>query len=701
MATLLDEERFNDVVDERRIKDVESARSLFEDFVYFNTQRANTFVQTRNQLEGGRPFSQADIERQGNGWQTNVNFGDAQAARDRTLLPYWRAVHGAPHAASFSIDSQAQDSGRWEVCFAEAFDQWIKDYGQSYFVNYMRFAKNFVDFGPGMVTWPDLDDPRFEAINVQRVYFPKNCHMDQDKWECVAFVREMSAAELYSKIRTPKAQKNSEYVGWNAEAVKAAIVYGKDGVAWDGRDFTKWQDMLVNNDISIATKFQPLEVVFLYIKQFSGKIGCYAFSRQSAGGTDFLYKKDEYAERFQDFLGVVWYDTGTDAMVHSIKGFGIKNYHFSVLVNRMKSRVCDGASMAMAMNFTRTPDMPDESPPIENYGPVNVFPQGLSQIQTYPQFSQGLAIVEMLEQNQAGNNSLYREQQQQIEETDTATQAKILSAMQGDVTEASMAIYLAQVGENIFSPCFDRLRRKGNKNEDAKKFVQRLRDKGVPDEIIFDGDIVITTGASANMANPAVRAMKFSQVMPLTNRPGWNSRWFDEQYIANEFGANAVSKALLPEGENSKPMQRRLAMMENGDFGQGMMLPVDPSDAHPEHIDEHLKPLEANLQQFQQNGGQMDPSKVPAMAITIEHTGQHFAFIVHDETQKAAYQALWPRFSKVQSMVRGILTRLQKQQQEQQMASGAPPNAVPFPPQGGGGGPGPNIPIMGGAQPGP
>jgi hypothetical protein len=679
MDTLIESQNFQEVADERRIKDVESARSLYEDFVYYNSQRANTFVQTRNQLEGGRPFSQHDWEKQGNPWQTNVNFGDAQASRDRTLLPYWRAVHGAPHAASFSIDSRAPDSGKWEVAFAEAFDQWIADFGQAYFVNYMRFAKNFVDFGPGMVAWSDKDNPRFDAINVQRVYFPKNCHMDQDKWECVALVREMSGAELYSKIRTPKNQKNAEYLGWNSNAVKAALVYGKDGTMWDGRDFTKYQDMLVNNDISVTSKFQPLDVVYLYVKQFDGKIGCYVFT-QTGTGNEFLYRKEDYAENFKEFLGVVWYDTGTDAMVHSIKGFGIKNYHFSVLVNRMKSRVCDGASMAMSMNFTRTPDMPDESPPIENYGPVNVFPAGLQQMQTYPQFSQGLSIIEMLSQNQAGNNALYREQQQQIEETDTATQAKILSAMQGDVTESSMAIYLSQVGENIFSPCFERLRRKGNTNEDAKKFIKRLRDRGVPDEVIFNGDIVVRTGTSAGMSNPAARAMKFQQVMGMTARAGWNTRWFDEQFIANEFGSNAVGKALLPEGQDSKPMQRRQAMMENGDFSQGMPLPVDPSDAHAEHIDEHLKPLEGILQQYQQNGGQIDKSKVPAMVITMEHTGKHFQFLASDETQKAAYQQLWPRFSQVKSMLTGILTQLQKEQQQQQQngAMGGPPNVLPY-----------------------
>ena len=68
------------------------------------------------------------------------------------------------------------------------------------------------------------------------------------------------------------------------------------------------------------------------------------------------------------------------------------------------------------------------------------------------------------------------------------------------------------------------------------------------------------------------------------------------------------------------------------------------------------------------------------MVITMEHTGQHFGFLKSDETQKAAYQQLWPRFSQVKSMVTGILTQLQKEQQDQQQngAMGGPPNILPY-----------------------
>jgi hypothetical protein len=71
------------------------------------------------------------------------------------------------------------------------------------------------------------------------------------------------------------------------------------------------------------------------------------------------------------------------------------------------------------------------------------------------------------------------------------------------------------------------------------------------------------------------------------------------------------------------------------------------------------------MQMFQQSGGNLPQETIAPLAITIEHTGQHFEYLKSDTTRKDAYRALWPQFSQAQSVVRGILTRLQAQQQQQ------------------------------------
>lgn len=657
---------FEQAEDGRRVKDVESARTIYDRFVADNDLRSRTIAQTRNQLEGGRPFDPAALEAQGASWQTNVNFGDAQASRDRTLLPYWKMINDVPHKAAFTIESGAPQTEKYQAAFSDAFDEFLKDWGADYFQQYMQMAANFVNFGPGIVQWGDDREARYRAVNVQRMYFPKNCQMSPDEWEVVAIVRDMTASELYEKIRDKKTAERSRYAGWNEEAIKDFIVVSSNnGVMPDVRDYTRVADKLVNNDIAVTTPFMPMPTVWLYVKQFSKggakrKIRCCVFTPTS-GVDDFLFEDDNCAESFRHIFGPVWYNTGTDGMVHSIKGFGIKNYYFSALSNRMKSRFVDSATVSLGVNFQYNDGTtPDETPPVENYGPFSIFPSGLTQMTVYPQLQAASGVMEMLEANQSENNSLYRQQQQQIENSDTATQANILATMQGQLSEASASIYLSQVGENIFTEQVRRLRMKGNATKDAKNFVRRLKDRGVPDEVIHETEIRVATGANSSMANPAIRAQMFQQDLALMNLPGINARWFLENLIANKYGAYAVTKALLPEGQESQPMQRRQAIMENSDFGQGIMLPVAPADAHYEHIQEHLKPLAGIVQAFKQSG-QVNQDQVPALVITLEHTAKHMEFLAQDETQREQFQQVKQDFTLISSIARGILTRMQSQ----------------------------------------
>lgn len=663
------------VVDQRRVKDVASARQIYNKFVIDNAQRSQTFAMVRNQMEGGRPFNPTDLKAQGASWQTNVNFGDAQAARDRTLLPYWKMVNDVPHKAAFTVRADSPRVDVWQVKMAEAYDDYLVDRGAAYQIEFMNFASNFVNFGPGIVQWRDQNDPRWSAVNVQRIYFPKNGRMNPDEWDVVAIVADMSPSDLYLKVKDGSAKRRSKYLGWNVRAVQQAIAQFKDGTTWPNPyDATRWQDMFVNNDIFVTSQFQPLQLVWLMMRQFNGKIGCYVFTQQG-GVEDFLFEDDAYAERFRHILGPVWYDTGSDSMVHSIKGFGIKNFYFSALVNRVKSRYIDAGTFSFGINFQRdSENIPDETPVVENIGPMSVFPTGLKQLTIYPQIQQGAAIIGMLEGNRDKNNSLYRDQQQtDIAETDTAKQAEILAAMQADTTQSSASIFLAQYGENVITEEVRRLRTKGNENEDAKRWVKRLRTAGVPDDVIFiteDGpEVIVTTGANAGMASPAMRTQAFKEGLTLMQIPGVNGEWFLRNFLANRYGSAAVKpgNALMAPGSQSQPAQRREAKLENTAFGQGQPLEVAPEDAHFEHVQEHLAPLEKVAQQFRATQ-QITPEQATAMIIGLEHTGQHMQYLSQDQTMKQQFQQVNGPFRDIQSVARGVLSMVSKTQKP----SGAP-----------------------------
>jgi len=211
----------------------------------------------------------------------------------------------------------------------------------------------------------------------------------------------------------------------------------------------------------------------------------------------------------------------------------------------------------------------------------------------------------------------------------------------------------------MFTEMVRRLRIKGSPDEDAKAFQARLKEQGVPDSVIFDQKIRIKTGANAGMWNPVLRAQKWQEGLALSKLPGVNQRYFLTNLIAETYGADAVDSAMLPEGEQSAPGQRRQADMENGDFGQGITLHAIPEDAHFEHAQQHIGVMEPLAMQAKKTG-QLSPEQLSALVITSEHTAEHMQYLSQDESMKAEFQQVNGPFREIQSIIRGMLMRAQK-----------------------------------------
>lgn len=659
-------------LNERRIKDASTARTVFNAYKTADATRLKQMAAVRNQIDGGRPFDPALLKRNGEEWMTNVNFRDAESSFNRTYLPYWKMVHDVPNKIAVTLETQSPHSDKWAKAIAEAFDLFLRDWGSDYFFQFMLVTQDFVKFGPGYAQWTDPDSPRFKHARTEFVRLPKKAKANVADWEICAIEDSMSVSDLWKKIRNAQETKRSEHVGWSAEMIRKAIAFCKrsDAGQSEGQDWTRIQDAIVSNDLGASEECQPLDIVRMFVKGFDGKIACYIFANNDAV-PGFLFESEDYADEFKHVMAGLFYDVGTAGLVHSIKGFGIKNYYFSILQNRMKSRVVDASTFAMGFNFQREDDGTD-SPPVENFGAINIFPKGLKQISVYPQVGAAGTALDMLARNSSDNNYIYRDSSKDIAETQTARQAVILANLSEEIGSATASIYLAQMGEAFFAECVRRLMKPGSIDADAKRFIARLKARGVPVNKIKPEDVHVATGASPGTAGAALRDMILKELLSMIRMPGVNARWVLENFIANKLGTQAVAKALLPEGAESAPAQRRLAMMENSLFGQGMKLPVDPADAHYEHAQEHIKPLAQIVGLFKQQG-QLAPEQLVALESAIPHAAEHFAHLKADETMADAYRELWPAFSQIQSIAEGIFTNLMKQQQAN--AQTQPPTA--------------------------
>lgn len=576
--------------------------------------------------------------------------------------PYWKMVNEVPRKISVTVHTSAPDASKWGIAMAECFDRFLDDWGSDYQFNFRGFCNDLIMFGPGYCMWDDEKTARYKWVQTVQMLFPRRTKSSVDDWELVCYKGEMTVDQLVKYCRDDKETAISEKAGWKCEMIKKAIqMAAPQPMQTRFLDPNFWQDMVVSNDLIIGQVWPPVQVVHLWAKNRDGKIQHCVFTELEDIG-DYLYNSMDEAESFRRIIGTILYDVGSNGLLHSVKGFGVTNYYHATTINRMKCKAVDAVGLTMGLNFVKDDNSPDMTPPVENHSFLNIFPKGLTQLTIYPQLQPAMGLMQMLVQNQAENNGQYADVHKTIEETDTATQAKILAGLGAEQESAMSAIFLTQLGQNVFSEQFRRLCMDSD-DPDAVKFKKRCIELGVPKEVFSDKfEKTVKTGASPTMASPLVRGQIGQQLMQTVyNLPGANRRWIEEFYVSNLLGAEGVNNALLPIGVDSDPRARREAMMENPDLAQGMPLPVDPSDAHAEHADEHLKPMEMIIGAAQQ-GQPITPDHMMALKMTIPHTQMHLQYLALDKTKAAIFKQLNARLKMVENVARGIESRMARAQ---------------------------------------
>lgn len=656
-----------------RIKNVDYARSIFRRFWTDSDKRRSTNSKLRNQLEGGLPYDPVTLKNRGEGWRTNVNFGDSSASRDRALEPYWDMANNVPHKISVTVEENAPDKEKWQKTFEQCFDLMLEDWSMGYIINYRQLVNEYVEYGPAFALWEDKHSPRWEALSNNSVFLPKRASLNSEKWPILAIRKPMGVAELYEKIKDKKSEERASYTGWNVDEVRKAIAsaFKESGKTVQGDDWIRIQDEIRNNDLGVNEVNNEIDVIHMYYTEENGKISRYSFTEKGANEDDrysskkseaeseegYLYIGKEEHDSFSQLIGTLYWEVG-NGQVHGVKGFAIRNFHFSKLINRMKSLVVDSSNMSMSMNFERVDEGGEETPPVESYGAINVFPRGLRQLQVYPAGNQGLDIIGVLQQNQAENNAQYRDQGKQIAETDTAKQAEILAGIAAQASQSNASLYLSQLGSSIYAEMMRRLTMKGNKDPDAVKFKDRCVKRGIPKEIFHELTLVVKTSATAGSASSTARSLTWEKMMSLSGSQGFNGKWIKENYIANTLGSTAVDKALLPEDQSGTPSAMRMAMIENGSLGSGIPLPVDQMDEHDVHIQVHLQPATQIVESARQ-GGEVSQEQMVLMQLLLPHLEEHFNFLNSDETKQDIRRQLFAQFNAVSNAFNGILKQAQ------------------------------------------
>jgi len=661
-------------LDSRKLQDVNAARNIFEKFMRADDTRRTFRVQVRNQLEGGRPMSQEDLDENDEGWRSNFNPRDAETAEGKTLLPYWEARNNTPRLINPIVHSGSKKSDRNSDIFAECFNLFHEDWGIDGEIEGRLMDKQYVRFGPGYMFWSNKTSPRCESISSGRILLAEDTRLQMGKWDVVCVRDSISAASLAKHLRTKKSRDNAKFLGWNLETIMEVIRNAdtEQNNVTDPRDDEAILDEINANTIVSEKLWPEVKVVYIYIKEEEGKIGKYMFT-EKPGGTDdpdndvaddFLFVKQDYEESFDKIIGMILYDVANGKM-HGVKGFGIRNFDWSNVLARLKNNAVDGA-MFSGMNFQNTGDLENEGPPVENYGIINVFPPGLTLLREQPNNENGLRMIQFLENNMDENNSIYKETGSLIAQSETARQADLLAGISNKVELINILLYLKMYAGSIYSEQFRRLRMKGNEDEDAVLFKERCLERGMSKEVFHDTFVVVLAGNDASGGNPASKDQLWLDTLTkLIGKPGIDQDWLLRNFISARHGARAVEKAMLPQGSETDKFGARMAKVENHMMSEAVPMDVISQDDHIAHIPVHMQPVEQIVQKFIDDGKLEDQNMVIYVQLGMAHIDKHFAHIKGDETLDQQRKPLEKKWKQIKKVAEDMVDQFARAKEEQ------------------------------------
>ncbi len=681
---------------ESRLRDAHSARGLWRSLRRASETRREKWAQVQNQLDGGPPFSAAELAANGQGWRCNVNFRDAASTLEQVLVSYWRLLHDTTSLAALTLTGRGDPNAeRHEQIFQTCFNRFFDDWGPDYVRNYLLFAQNHITFGVGVAFWNDAFSPRWETVRAGELEVPARAKASVEKLSLVGIRQEMELEALWDLVRTPGKRRAAAERGWAVDELEKLLANelcsrtGDRAAPLSGGDALELQRLLRDDALGATAGRAPLSLVHLLVRDYDGRITRVIFAETLEHNDRFLFddsRSEGRPESLAHLLGAVFFDAGNGDW-WGTKGFGLKNFQTSSVLNRLKSRAVD-RTMLDGLNFRDLAEGGRETVPVTNIGPFTFLPKDVEQLPSYPTGRSILETIAMIESNANQNNARYRDASHQVAQSDTATQASILANLQSQIDVANGALYLRQVARNLFTEQLRRLRLRGSDDPDARHFKRRCVDElGMPPEVFHDAELTVRTGADPGAANLALQGEVALQGLAL---PEANKRWFQEKWVVSKFGAQAVAKALHPVDAASEIKSARAALLENSALGEGTPLPVDPQDNHASHIPQHLQPLEVLVHNFEATG-RLDPTALVALQIGLPHLEAHLQFLQQDRLQAPAYQEYSGRFAAVRAKAEALFRHLEKmmhQQQQQQaqaqampaqQGQGAPPPEVPPP----------------------
>lgn len=658
-----------------RIKDVQTARSLYEKYWRADSQSRAKRAMVQAMVDSEPPFDSARLKRNGMSSATNIDFRYGAVALEKAMAPYLDAIASTPTLMNIKtkfgdIDQRAG----WEYIISDEWSRMLRswehfDYRQQYLVQYLLTHGVAACYRSDNLTWP------WEVTTLGEMVLPRDVKASDSEVPMVCLNKDLQPEALYAFMKEYKDDGE-----WNKKEIIRAIRDASPSTQGSmDEDWEKLEREIKGNSINYYATPDVTKIVFMWSLEVDGSVTQYIFRRDGGDDDDFIYKKSGYFNRMSEGITIFTYGIGSDAFLHSVRGYAARIYPIVDTLNRLRCKFIDALIVESCIPIKANEEALNEMAFTIN-GPFMIYNENVEVMdRANPDYSNSLLpAFQMLDADFDKQMVGYSGQAPSGNQEKSKYQFQIEAEMAGGLKIAQSSAFYNPMERHLKETLKRSIRKDYDPVEvggrEVADFRLRCFKRGVPREAIDNIDVQSSTITRAiGNGSPAARLSAMQQLGSSYARMDEQGKQnYDRDMAAATPGTSYdMIERYFPLPQDIRPdMNISIAQLENFPLMSGGVVQILPNQPHLLHAKEHMTPILEMVTQVEQ-GQVLIEDVVTKLAPLHEHASQHILLAGETDANQQEVAQIRQALQQTGEVIVNGQKHLQKLQKEQAEQGGA------------------------------
>lgn len=658
-----------------RISSPDAARAIFKKLEDDDSDSSYNRSLVQEQMDFIPPHDDAELEEKGQADRFNITTGEGPAIKNEAVAAYLDIFTTPKMIAKIPLKEvgyDKNDASRWQNIMAEEFTVMVRSDDRS-LPCFLQLADTYVTHGVAVAFFDDKEKMQYSVSGLDQFKFPRSTGIISSEVDLAVAKGKMSVTELYAKI------EDGDAGHWNEEAVKQAIIDAGDVANledWD--DWESIQRQIKSNDAYVSSICDKIEIINLWVKEFSGKMSFYVAAKRPLGKDsdrknkkeEFLFKAPGLYDSVEEAFQLFPFSVGNGSMLYTVRGLGYLIYQICNAMDIMHNKLLDNARVGSSLIVQpgSVEDLQDIQlidaggfltiPPSMQI-PERQMSQNLNN-SLIPAIQESRRILDRATGGIASGNMMMNNESDRRTKLEVSSQLDYINKLNSFAISMFYGPYDKVIREMV-RRAFTVHQKDKSTRDRIKEMKERCVARGVPEGAFKNIDLkavaatrIIGTGSRASRLMLMDQVQKYYSTWDDVGRNN-----FDYDSLVELIGVDKAERYAGKPDENRVPYDHDIAVLETQVLLDGETIEPRDGQNHMVHIPVHLESLETEFQSVET--GELD-----LMEWTLEynqlyeHTLATIEMTTVHETMQPTLNSYNQRLQRVSEMVINGMRMIEK-----------------------------------------